>query len=273
MPRVKARVGQQHTTRATEGGVSIRRCSNLLRDVLSRFRRIGDDIWNTNVDAERMPSQRLTVMGIALVEQYAGVAARCFSRDLRYAGLALDRCLYEAIARTFTWMTDPKLAKREWAALPAFAWKEELNRVGGDESKMPLGVVRNGRAFRLRDPEAFEIKLGRLQELQEKAFKGGFGASNDQLRADWSAHVAAPSLAIHARPLVAEDFFEMRSDGLYKRESGIWFKPEARLLEITRLVLLLAESARAAYGLTPKLENLWRRFWSLDAAWRNAQAR
>jgi len=100
------------------------------------FEETRDLVWAAKVPDEAIPSQRLTVMGLALVDEYAGVAVRCFENGLRYAGLAMDRCFYEAIVRTLEWMTDSELARKHWGALPAFAAREELERVGRDETKM-----------------------------------------------------------------------------------------------------------------------------------------
>lgn len=188
-------------------------CVDLAVDILTMFEETRDLVWEADVAEEALPSQRLTVMGLALVDEYAGAAVRCFETGLRYAGLALDRCFYEAMVHTLEWMTDHQLAARHWGALPAFAAREESLRVGKDESRMPSAVLRDRDMYKTEHPEAFEVKLMPFDEARAIMQKC-FGLSDAQLLSDKSAHVDVPSVVVHSRPLVAEDFFEMLADGL-----------------------------------------------------------
>lgn len=241
------------------------RFAKIATDVLTMFEETRDLVWEATVAPEAVPSQRLTVMGLALVDEYAGVAVRCFESDLRYAGLVLDRCLYEAMVHTLEWMTDAALARRHWVALPAFAARESFEHAGRDETKMPPGVVRDRNKYKSEHPEAFEVELLKFDKPRA-IIQNCFGSSDAQILSDKSTHVDVPSLAVHSRPLVAEDYFEMHEDGLDFRERSGWFTAEARVVEIARLVLLLSEKVREQFHLPPVPDTLWRRFYEAKDA-------
>jgi hypothetical protein len=239
------------------------RYSRLAGDVLSAFSKIQELVWELQVEPQRLASQRFTVLGMELVSEYAGVAARCFESDLRYAALALDRCFYEAVIRTLEWMTDDELARLHWSALVAFASKEEELRAGGDEAKIPPGVRRDRDRYRSESPESFEVRLLKFDDAR-KVFQRCFRLSDAQLLADKSAHVDRPSLAVHARPLIAEDFYEMTDEGLQFREKSIWLEADSRVLEIVRIVMLLSQEVINAYVLKTSIDELWKRFHILN---------
>ncbi|MGA7201668.1 MAG: hypothetical protein WBX26_07560 [Candidatus Cybelea sp.] len=236
----------------------IGKCVILAADVLTMLEETSDLVWDAVVAEDAIPSQRLTVMGLALVDQYAGAAVRCFEIGLRYAGLALDRCFYEAMVHTLEWMTDLKLASSHWGALPAFGTSEEFRRAGKDQAKMPPAVVRDRDKYKTEHPEAFEVKLMQFDEAR-MIMQKCFGLTEAQLLSDKSTHVDVPSLAIHSRPLVAEDFFEMHEEGLDRRERSVWLSADARVLEIVRLLLLLSNKVRDQFNLPSIPEGLWQR--------------
>jgi hypothetical protein len=229
-------------------------------DVLAVFRDVQDGVWDAQVPETAMPSRRLTVMGMALVYEYALESARCFIEGKRYAGLAMDRCFYEALVRTLEWTADRAGAAEQWKALPPFAYQEELLRAGQDASKIPEGVRRDRDRYIEQNPDAFDVRLQRFDETRS-IFKKVFGLSDEQFSADKHAHVDLPSLVVHSRPLVAEDFFEMYDDGFGRRRSSLWVPvPERRLLELARLILLLSQAIIEAFALSVDVSPLFMRY-------------
>lgn len=233
--------------------------SQLADDALALAEAVTDAAWEVKVHGRLCAWQRLTVMGLSLTREHAGEAIRCFRSGQRYAAMALDRCFYESMVRTLEWMIKPNLSARHWNAIPPFAAREALLSVGGDESKLPAGVRRDINAYRAKHPEAFQERLLDFATAR-KVLKRVFGLSKNQFLSDKTAHVDTPSLVVHCRPLVAEDFFEAFDDGIDRREKSLWVKADARVLEVTRLLLLLCQAVISAFKLSADTSAIWTRF-------------
>lgn len=164
------------------------------------------------------------------------------------------------MVRTLEWLSDPQLARRQWSALPAMAAHETVLSVDGDESKVAPGVIRDREAYRKKHPEAFKVTLLKFKESCA-VFTRVFGQSKKQLLSDRSVHVDLPSLVVHCRPLIAEDFYEATDRGVDRREYSVWVNPGPRVLELTRLVLLLTAAVIEAFKLSVDTKALFRRYY------------
>lgn len=224
---------------------------------------------------ERAPADKqdgsvwyLTICGMRLAQEHARGAVAEFSAGRSYSGMALDRCMFEAIVRTMDWNLRPDFAFECWEALPVFAAREEIRRTG-EKRKAPLlkntdippGVQRDIAGYLAHSPKAESVEVAKLNEAAERVW-ASIGADATQVRRTIFDHVDTPSLFVHCRAIVAEDIFDISNDGEWAiRDVSRMAEPNARVLEIVRLLMLFCQfiAPRFAYGTSAidRVESLW----------------
>ncbi len=197
----------------------------------------------------------LTICGMHLAQEHARGAVAEFSAGRSYAGIALDRCLFEAMVRTMDWNLRPEFAFACWKALPAFAAREEVRRVGGKPNAplvkntvVPPGVQRHIAEYLAQTPEAELTREASLLAAAETTW-ATLIADATQLRSLIFSHIDTPSLFVHCRALVAEDLFDVSSDTEWAiREVSLMAEPNARVLEIARLLMHFCNFVAPRFG-------------------------
>lgn len=176
--------------------------------------------------------------------QHARGSISEFCSGRSYSGLALDRCMYEAMVRVIEWNMKPKRALKSWEGIVVYAAREEARRVG-DDLRQPLGTNSNMPPGVQRDIASYLAKHRGAENVNESIFADSArrfwsktGVNERQLRADIYNHVDTPSLFVHCRPLVAEDLFDTSNDAEWSiSETSRMGEPNARALEIVRLLM------------------------------------
>src|SRR5665213_1418495 len=168
--------------------------------------------------------------------------------------------MYEAMILVMEWNVKPKRALKSWSGLVVYAAREEARRAGDDlrasigvNSKMPPGVQRDLAKYLAKHRGADSVNESQFADTA-RTFWALNGLNADQLRKDMFNHFDTPSLFVHCRPLVAEDIFDTSDDSVWTiREVSRMAEPNARVLEIVRLLMLFARfvAPRFHYGMEP----------------------
>lgn len=206
-------------------------------------------------------AHRLTVCGTILAMQHARGSVSEFTLGRPYSGAALDRCMYEAMVRVMQWNLNPKLALREWRALPVWGEQEEQRRAG-DPSRVPKGVQNDIKAYLAKNRDLENIKLTKFGATARHIWRNVNRLTDDQIRSDLYCHVDTPSLFVHCRPLIAEDIFDTSNpSGWQIRTDSTMVESNARVLEIVRMLLLFAGFLAKRYGIAVRpVERVSRRW-------------
>jgi hypothetical protein len=212
--------------------------------------------------------RNLTICGMLLATQHARGAVAEFRAGRSYSGMALDRCMYEAMVRVMEWNVKPKRALKSWAGIVIYAAREEARRAGDDlraplgvNSKMPPGVQRDLAKYLAKHRGADSVNESQFAETARSIWKL-HGLDAGQLRTDMFNHFDTPSLFVHCRPLVADDIFDISNDAEWAvRDVSRMAEPNARVLEIVRLLTLFTRfiAPRFGFGTEPVdlVQNEW----------------
>lgn len=213
--------------------------------------------------------RNLTICGMTLAAQHARGSLSEFSVGRSYSGLALNRCMYEAMVRVIEWNVKPKRALKSWQGIVVYAAREEARRAGDDlrqplgtNSKMPPGVQRDIAAYLAKHRGAENVNESKFADSARR-FWSETGVDEKQLRADMYTHVDTPSLFVHCRPLVAEDIFDTSNDAEWSiRETSRMGEPNARALEIVRLMMNFSRFVASRFGYDASAVDLVQKEWA-----------
>ena len=176
--------------------------------------------------------------------------------------------LEEAMVRVMEWVDDSTRTSKLWQALPIFAAREQARLSDGShrlplrpDSRVPPRVQRGLEDYLRDHPQLDGLSESKCAEAARRSWSR-HGNSGDQLKAELFRHIDIPSLAVHCRPLIAEDVFDISDEDLWTiRETLRLAEPNSWSLEVVRLLLLVARyiAPRFGCGTTPvdDVEDEW----------------
>jgi hypothetical protein len=115
---------------------------------------------------------------------------------------------------------------------------------------VPPGVKRDFERYTMEHPEFLEEDRTCFRMIAEGVFKTALSYDDGRFRREYAVHYDVPSLFAHARMLGVEDLYEVNSANDWSiRERSLMAEPNARVLGIVPLLLLVSRFIALRYGL------------------------